>query len=488
MKCRILTCITVIALFAALGLPLQLAAQDNHNHHKHHRYKLIDLGTLGGPQSFGDPGHGAGNINNRGIAVGVADTDTPDPYFPNYNPLGFFPDPFVHHVFESNNGSLIDQGALPGANSSSVSFITENGLISGQSLNGAIDPLTGYPEQNAVLWKNGHIINLGTLGGYESGAGVVNSHGQVAGFSGNAVPDTNSFLSLGTQTRAFLWDEDHGMQDLGTLGGSDAFAPFINERGQVAGLSYTSSSTVDPFLWKSGKMVDLGTLGGTFGGPGDLNNQGQVAGTSNLAGDSTFHPFLWTAPGPMRDLGTLGGNTGSANAINDAGEVVGLADTADSTHAFFWRHGQMTDVGTVDGDCFSGAFGINAKSQVVGQSISCDGTVSHAFLWENGHTIDLNDFVPPGSGLVVGDAEKINDRGEIFGSASLPNGDVHAVLLIPCDEHHPSVEGCDYSLVDAASAASRPSPAVSGAARGALLPLRLRPRFPSLVAGRAFGH
>src|SRR5215472_15563922 len=96
---------------------------------KHHHYKLIDLGTLGGPQSFGDGGHSAGNINNRGVAVGVADTTTSDPYYPNYNPLGFFPDPFVHHAFQTSNGVLVDLGALPGANSSSLGWITENGLV-----------------------------------------------------------------------------------------------------------------------------------------------------------------------------------------------------------------------------------------------------------------------------------------------------------------------------------------------------------------------
>lgn len=42
----------------------------------------------------------------------------------------------------------------------------------------------------------------------------------------------------------------------------------------------------------------------------------------------------------------------------------------------------------------------------------------------------------------------INDGGEIAGSSADVNGNSYAILLIPCDENHPSVEGCDYSLVD----------------------------------------
>jgi hypothetical protein len=54
----------------------------------------------------------------------------------------------------------------------------------------------------------------------------------------------------------------------------------------------------------------------------------------------------------------------------------------------------------------------------------------------------------------------INDGGEIAGNGVLPNGDTHAFLLIPCDRNHPNVEGCDYSLVDAASTRENPVPAL----------------------------
>lgn len=47
MKPRIFSCVTVMTLFAVLALPVLLTAQEEKK--EHHRFKLIDLGTLGGP-------------------------------------------------------------------------------------------------------------------------------------------------------------------------------------------------------------------------------------------------------------------------------------------------------------------------------------------------------------------------------------------------------------------------------------------------------
>jgi probable HAF family extracellular repeat protein len=114
----------------------------------------------------------------------------------------------------------------------------------------------------------------------------------------------------------------------------------------------------------------------------------------------------------------------------------------------------MTDLGTLGNDTCSRALSINQDGQIVGVVSPCGGEFTHATLWENGGPmVDLDSLVLNLSGLTVREADFINDRGEIAGRAVLSNGDVHAVLLIPCDQDHPNVEGCDYDPEEAATAA-----------------------------------
>ncbi len=256
----------------------------------------------------------------------------PDP-FPNFC---FELDCFTVHAFRWHNGVRTDLGVLPGGVNSLASWISANGLVAGVAENGQIDPLIpGFPELRAVLWQNGGITDLGVLeGGNESVATAVNNRGQVVGLFANTVPDPFSMFGLGYQARAFLW-QNGVMQDLGTLGGPDAQALLINERGQVVGWSYTSSNpgcgfaglslTTGSFLWEAGKgMKDLGNFGGTCTTAADINNLGQVVGVSALTGDQFGHAFLWEN-GVLHDLGdSFEGDNSGAFAINEAGEAVGF--------------------------------------------------------------------------------------------------------------------------------------------------------------------
>ena len=54
------------------------------------------------------------------------------------------------------------------------------------------------------------------------------------------------------------------------------------------------------------KVLDLGTLGGSLSIAFGLNDRGQVEGFSTRLGDGSVHAFVWR-DGIMTDLGTLGG-------------------------------------------------------------------------------------------------------------------------------------------------------------------------------------
>jgi uncharacterized membrane protein len=329
---KILNRLTFAYVFGMLGglaaaappssaLPSGPAGQQAAKSARHHHYKLVDLGTLGGTRSYFSPGSGnelsqfSHVLNDRGEVAGLANTALPDP-FPAFC-FDLEGDCLVTHAFEAHHGGgLTDLGALPGGASSAATWISANGLIAGLSQNGEIDPaVPQFPVDHAVLWQKGEIIDLGTLpeGGYESYAAAVNSRGQVVGAAINAVPDPNSMGNfwLGPpfpfETRAFLWEKDKGMQDLGTLpGGSDAQAILINEGGQIVGWSYTGSTPIPAnscssfsletgsFIWERGKgMRDLGGFGGTCTVASDLNNRGQIVGGYNLEGEKSSHANLW---------------------------------------------------------------------------------------------------------------------------------------------------------------------------------------------------
>lgn len=55
MMYRALTCIFTMTLFGALAIPVRLAAQEQEEKKeqkaKHHHYKLVDIGTFGGPRA-----------------------------------------------------------------------------------------------------------------------------------------------------------------------------------------------------------------------------------------------------------------------------------------------------------------------------------------------------------------------------------------------------------------------------------------------------
>jgi probable HAF family extracellular repeat protein len=240
-------------------------------------------------------------------------------------------------------------------------------------------------------------IDLGTLGGTDSKAYVVNVSGQVAGTGDVAGNITN---------HAFSWTQAAGKVDLGTLGGAYSFADGLNDAGQIVGYSATANGFDHGFSWtQAGGMVDVGTLGGSYSYALYVNANGQVVGDS-WAGtlmNSFQHAFLWTQAGGMVDLGALGDSYSSAHGVNDLGQVVGESNS----HPFSWTQaGGMVDLGGTDGY----ASAVNNSGQVVGYRYF-PGSGNHAFSWtQAGGMVDLGTLGGPESA-----ATDVNDSGQVVG-------------------------------------------------------------------------
>jgi probable HAF family extracellular repeat protein len=173
----------------------------------------------------------------------------------------------------------------------------------------------------------------------------------------------------------------------------------------VAALHASPAAAAPPEL----QVTDLGTLaGGCCSFAEAVNERGDVVGTSDV-GDTISHAFLWR-DGEMTDLGTLGGLSSVGQDINERGDVVGYSNPPDTfdLHAFLWRDGEMTDLGTLGGpDSF--ATGVNDRGDVVGYSSTAAGEI-HAFLWRDGTMTDLG-------GGTTSLAYAVNNRGAIAGDA-----------------------------------------------------------------------
>jgi len=165
------------------------------------------------------------------------------------------------------------------------------------------------------------------------------------------------------------------MTDLGNLGGmiSGPFAaPCANNRGQVIGVSDLAGDLVSHgFLWENGVMTDLGTLGGDNSEAIWLNDAGIVVGSADLAGSQIHHAVYWSNR-KIHDLGTVAGDSCSrGRGLNARGQVVGMStDCFNSLHAFVWEEGgPMLDLNTLiapgSGWQLTRALNINDRGEIL---------------------------------------------------------------------------------------------------------------------------
>ncbi len=353
--------------------------------------------------------------------------------------------------------TVTDLGVLGKGNNSTSNDMNSIGWVAASS------NLVPNGPQHAALWYGaGPLVDLGTLGGLNSGADGPNLYGEAAVGSelATADPDKEDFCAFGTHLvcRGAIWR-------YGTLtplpnlpGGRNSNAFEVNNLGQVAGWSEngvrdSTCATGTPsqvFRYEAVKWDPNGQIHVLRPLPGDtvafamgLNDFGQAVGSSGTCATqglppghvNGLHAVLWEADGTPKDLGRFGDQdhamSNNASSINDLGDVVGTSEANDGTvHSFLWSKAKgRQDLGTLTPAAFLTVAGccrtVNNLDEVVGFSIDPNGM--SAFRWKDGHIKDLNTLIPANSPLHLLGAYSINDEGEIAGQAC---------VLPACTEMH----------------------------------------------------
>jgi probable HAF family extracellular repeat protein len=241
--------------------------------------------------------------NNRGQIIGVAensthDADCPAPQVLDYGAVVWDP-----------NGAIQALPPLPGDTVGFALSINDRGQIvgsSGRCQNTVVTAVGLFVGPHAVLWEDGAVTNLGSLGGTMGKSGAINNRGEVAGFSS---------LAGDTAVHSFLWTKDTGMQDLGGLGADFLSDPAsINNSTQIVGGSCDTIGNCRAFLWEKKSMMDLNDLI-----PPDsplyllyglgINDAGEIVGFALQKSTGEVHAYLAT---PVR------GKSGKASAATEA--------------------------------------------------------------------------------------------------------------------------------------------------------------------------
>ena len=332
--------IATIALLAALAGLSSLSAQAQKQGTHKARYTIRDLGTLGGSDVAAGGNSNAGWVTGYSLLPG--DDVTHSFLWRNgaLTDLGTLGGPNSFGNYRPN-----DFGDAGGYSDLSIADPNQ-------------EDFCGFGTQLVCLayfWHHGAMHALPTLGGSNSAGFGVNDLGDLAGSAENAIQEPTC---VGTgqvlQYKPVIWRQGR-IHELPTLGSDPVGGIYaINDLGEAIGqtgpcLGEAFGGSDHAVLWKNGNAIDLGSLGGTANNtPQDLNILGQVVGYSNISGDATFHAFLWQR-GKMTDLGTLPGDVHSvAEGINIRGEVVGRSSDADfNGRGWIWQNGVMTDLNTL---------------------------------------------------------------------------------------------------------------------------------------------
>ncbi len=295
-------------------------------------------------------------------------------------------------------------------------------------------------DERAALWQQGHPVRLLDTTPVTPQASssslytsltptALNRRGECVGysyytFSGawSSKSATACLWRAGQSTKLLGYLPTAGRADLlGFPPDTDSVALAINDSSEIVGsVSYNNHDKTPndnppariagthAFLRRKGK-IRLLWPGIALG----ISNRGWIVGIKDTGDDlssSGVRGILWrngqTTLFKMQPV-----------AISGSGEIAGnIPLTEDDGRACVWQQGRITRLSKQT----SHAYALNNKQQVVGE---LDGEAkpfpTHAVLWQNDRTFDLNRCVPLPKGWVLSKAIGINDSGWIIGEGSV---------------------------------------------------------------------
>jgi len=236
------------------------------------------LPTLGGNNGY------ATDANNRGAIVGWAETAVHDPTCEGAGPgksgqvLQFLP-----VVYGPGETAIHALSLLPGDSSGAAVAVNDQGEVVG--ISGACDQAVGrYTAAHAVLWnKDGSVVDIGAgalTAPFWNTPVAINNNGDVAGFAGDPSDPTAGI------THAFVWTRSGGVRFLNTASDDNSTATGINDAGQVVGYFVAGDGSLHGFVWDTEHgLQDLNAPGETdYTGvivlANDINNAGEITGRS----------------------------------------------------------------------------------------------------------------------------------------------------------------------------------------------------------------
>ena len=289
-------------------------------------------------------------------------------------------------------GLNIDLGTLGGANSwTNYGGINDRGEAVGMAETSALDPngedMCAFGTKKTCrgfLWRHGQITALPTLGGNNGQAAAINNRGQIVGISETTVPDSGCppIKQPGTTILPVMWEKGE-IRALPTLPGEpDGFVQGLNDQGQAVGATGTCTSfAIHAVLWENDHAFQLADLGHTGSDAYAINDHGQAVGYVSTNDGSTIVASLWEngAHGAVTNLGILPGDGAAfATGINNRTQVVGSTFNSQGwSRGFIWQDNLMTDLNTLiskDSNFYIiAASNINQRGQISGMAMVLTG-------------------------------------------------------------------------------------------------------------------